>query len=137
MYGDGHYDNGLTYSGNRAGGAGGAIAGKGIVFKNTVFTGNTAANQWHGSLTCSQKNSGTAVLQWGTNGPDGSTPCVDGAIVRDPKLAAPAKNGADIMTLMPSAGSPVLGKGSGCPTWDARGVVRPAHCDLGAVERTD
>ena len=34
----------------------------------------------------------------------------------------------------PGAGSPAIGKGTGCPATDQRGMPRAAACTLGAVE---
>ena len=49
-------------------------------------------------------------------------------------LGALADNGGPVQTMMPAAGSPAIGAGSGCPPTDARGTTRPAACTLGAVE---
>ena len=38
------------------------------------------------------------------------------------------------MTMAPAAGSPAIGKGSGCPATDQTGMMRAAACTLGAYE---
>jgi hypothetical protein len=43
-------------------------------------------------------------------------------------------NGGTTETLLPAAGSPAIGLGSGCPPTDQRGSPRGNPCTAGAVE---
>ncbi len=52
-----------------------------------------------------------------------------------PAARAVEDNGGPTETMMPGAGSPAIGKGTGCPATDQRGDPRGAACTLGAVER--
>lgn len=56
--------------------------------------------------------------------------------VVDPQLSAVGPHGGPTPTLLPSLTSPVLNAGDPltCSAQDQRGVVRPANCDIGAVE---
>jgi hypothetical protein len=49
-------------------------------------------------------------------------------------LGALGDNGGDTETMLPAAGSPAIGIGTGCPATDQRGQPRPAACTAGAVE---
>ena len=56
----------------------------------------------------------------------------------DPLLGALQSNGGPVQTIAPQSGSPAIdgGQEAGCPSTDARGVLRPAGaaCDIGAFE---
>jgi predicted outer membrane repeat protein len=56
----------------------------------------------------------------------------------DPRLGALAANHGSTSTMLPGPASPAIdaGNGTGCPSYDQRGIVRPhdAGCDIGAVE---
>jgi hypothetical protein len=58
----------------------------------------------------------------------------------NPRLGLLQNNGGGTDTLLPAAGSPLVGAGdpTGCSPSDQRGVPRPQgeRCDIGAVERT-
>lgn len=137
IFGDKLRVNNVTFAKNFANGHGGALfGGSDWVFKNTVFVDNKAGNPWGQAYSCSATGKGDHVLQWVTdfNGV-GSDPCIESPIAADPKLAAPADNGGHTFTMLPGAGSPVLGAGAGCEPVDQRGDPRnTAVCDLGAVE---
>jgi hypothetical protein len=66
--------------------------------------------------------------------PDSKSPCAPSAAIADPVLGPLQDNGGPTKTMVPGAGSPAIGKGSGCPATDQRGSMRPAACTLGAVE---
>lgn len=135
VFGGGHDDDNVTYADNSAGSQGGALFGSSYVLDNTVFTGNSAHNAWGLAMSCGATGSGAHVLQWLAIAPDNSTPCVSGAVKKNPLLADPAANGGPTLTMMPAANSPVLNAGSGCEPKDQRGVSRATGgCDLGAVQ---
>jgi hypothetical protein len=97
-----------------------------MTLKNTVIAGNTAmytpgCNDAHASEG--------GNLQW----PDGAR-CSDDPLVADPELGELGDNGGITETLMPSAESPAVGLGSGCPETDQRGESRSEPCTAGAVE---
>jgi hypothetical protein len=54
--------------------------------------------------------------------------------VADPELGALKDNGGVTETMLPAAGSPAIGQGTGCPPTDQRGLPRKTPCTLGAVE---
>jgi hypothetical protein len=58
--------------------------------------------------------------------------------ITDPKVGPLAENGGPVETMALQPGSPAIdaGAAAGCPTTDARGVLRPAGaaCDVGAFE---
>lgn len=131
--GDGHHDNGVTYVGNRAA-AGGAVAGKHIVYRNVIFSRNTATKSDY--QTCIETNSGARVLQWGSGRADRSMACASGEMRGDPKLAALRQQAGGVPVAVPKAGSAALARGLHCLPRDAQGRARPRNCDLGAAERT-
>jgi hypothetical protein len=49
-------------------------------------------------------------------------------------LGALGDNGGTTETLLPAAGSPAIGLGTGCPTADQRGERRAEPCTAGALE---
>lgn len=109
------------------------LFGSGFVIDNSVFESSNPV--------CGSGNAtGSHVVQLvpaGSRG--GTTPCVTGAtiITTDPAPlpAAPADNGGPTWTILPAAGSPLIGAGAGCELTDQRGKARdPAKCTVGAVE---
>jgi len=104
----------------------GAIFGAGLTLKNTVISGNTAQY----TPGCDTKHaSDGGNLQW----PSGAL-CSDAPTVADPELGAIGDNGGPGPTLLPSATSPAVGLGLGCPATDQRGEPRGEPCTAGAVE---
>ncbi|WP_437942710.1 right-handed parallel beta-helix repeat-containing protein [Sorangium sp. So ce341] len=137
IFGDKLRVNNVTFAKNFAKGHGGALfGGSDWVFKNTVFADNKAGNPWGQAYSCSATGTGDHVLQWVTDFKGvGSDPCISNPTAADPNLADPADNGGITFTMLPGAGSPVLGAGAGCEPVDQRGQPRDtAACDLGAVE---
>lgn len=104
----------------------GAIFGAGLTLRNTIVANNTAmwtpqCNETHGS--------GATNLQW----PERS-PCTEDPLFADPLLGSLADNGGTTETMLPAAGSPARGLGTGCPPTDQRGEPRGEPCTAGAVE---
>ena len=139
-----------TLYANKSAGWGGAIfsgtASGRISLNNATVADNTQqntqANAFFGSATwvmnntifsnngCATAGTGAHVIHQG-----GTGTCVAGAQSGDPKLGAPADNGGPTYTMLPSAGSAVLGAGADCESTDQRGQMRdPAACDVGSVE---
>ncbi len=102
-------------------------------FKNTIVQTNGAPN-------C--KPNGAAYSSAGGNLEAGGNTCnfnlpSDQINVGNPLVASVADNGGPVQTAALEPGSPAIGKGvsAGCPSTDARGVVRPAgSCDVGAFQ---
>jgi predicted outer membrane repeat protein len=136
IFGEKFETNNVTFSNNSAGGHGGALFGGGFVLRNTVFVDNKAGNPWNQAMSCSATGTGDHVLQWlSATSSAGSDTCIAKPIAADPKLGSPAENGGPTFTMLPAAGSAVLGAGAGCEATDQRGEARdPDACDLGAVE---
>jgi predicted outer membrane repeat protein len=134
----------VTFANNTSGGGSGLFAaaiagGTSLTINNTIFDGNTS--QDCGSpMACSDGSStGTGDLQWPMDHvvcTTADTPCVPGITFADAELGALANNGGTTMTLVPMAGSPAIGVGTGCPATDQRGQPRKnaSACTAGAVE---
>jgi hypothetical protein len=104
----------------------GAIFGAGLELRNTVIAGNSAMY----TPNCDAVHpSGGGNLQF-----PGSALCSASPTVEDPLLGALADNGGPTATLLPAAGSPAIGLGTGCPPTDQRGEPRGEPCTAGAVE---
>jgi hypothetical protein len=112
------------------------LFGSGFIIDNSVFESSNpvcwGVDQTHAT--------GSHVIQLVPSGAGGgTTPCVTGAtvITTDPAPlpAAPADNGGPTWTILPAAGSPLIGAGAGCEQIDQRGKARDtAKCTVGAVE---
>jgi hypothetical protein len=116
-------------------------------FLNCTIVGNTSAyggTLFGGSNGVKVQNSifsngdckGPLFVSGGVNlGFKVGTGCVPGATAGDPLLGPLQDNGGPTRTMAPAAGSPAIGKGTGCPATDQRGTVRPGTaCTLGAYE---
>jgi hypothetical protein len=104
----------------------GGIFGSGLTLVNTVIANNTAMY----NPTCDTKRTdGSGNLQW----PSGSL-CTTAPMIADPMLGSLADNGGTTQTMLPAAGSPARGLGTGCPATDQRGNPRAEPCTAGAVE---
>jgi hypothetical protein len=66
--------------------------------------------------------------------PSAGTQCTSSITAADPALGPLQDNGGPSKTMLPGAGSPAIGQGSGCPQIDQRGNPRASACTLGAVE---
>ncbi len=104
----------------------GAIFGDGLTLVNTIVSGNTAMYRPTCDVT---RTEGSGNLQW----PDGAL-CTTDPTIADPLLGALADNGGGTETMIPAAGSPARGLGTGCPPTDQRGEPRSDPCTAGAVE---
>jgi len=104
----------------------GAIFGAGLVFKNTIVSGNTAMY----TPGCDETHeSAGGNLQW----PDGAL-CTNSPTIEDPELGLLDLHGGSTETMVPSATSPARGLGTECPPTDQRGEPRGEPCTAGAVE---
>jgi hypothetical protein len=106
-----------------------SLNGRLFIINNSVFLEN-------GPAVCSLEApvTGSNVLEYSMGGTPNS--CISGSILNaDPELADLADNGGPTLTMLPSAGSPVIGAGSGCESTDQRGEIRNTQkCTIGAVE---
>jgi hypothetical protein len=119
-----------TIAGNSApadGQGGGAAFGGGLALKNTIVADNTSGTWAPG---CSEAlTDGGGNLEW----PAGAG-CAASALVAEPQLGALGDNGGPTETMLPAAGSPAGGLGTGCPETDQRGEPRGEPCTAGSVE---
>ncbi len=113
-----------------AGNPGNGIAGgdTGVTLRNTLVSGNTHGDM-EGEAQCDHTHGGAGVNM--ENPLDPSSPCTTAVVVADPKLGALQNNGGTTMTMVPGAGSPAIGQGTGCPATDQRGQPRKSPCTLG------
>jgi predicted outer membrane repeat protein len=130
-----------TFANNHAGFNGGAIAGKTITIKNTLFANNTTdwpikiMQHCTDALTDAGRN-----MQYPPKNPNpnffNETNCSASITIADPKLGALADNGGPTLTRALLAGSPARNAGAACPAADQRGIARPqgSACDIGAYE---
>jgi hypothetical protein len=141
-------------AGSPGGAAGGAIYN--LALGKTPTGGTIAAPLTLTNSILSNTSGGRDLASTGITGPapiGGSSTLVQSnsfsnssvapgviTIVADPNLGPLASNGGPTQTMLPAAGSPVLGAGnpavSGLPATDQRGLPRVVHdqVDLGAVE---
>ena len=115
-------------------------------FLNCTIVGNTSSYGgalFSGSNTVKLQNTivssndckGTVFPSGDVNlGFMGGETCVSEALGNDPLLGPLQDNGGPVKTMLPGAGSPAIGKGTGCPMTDARGQPRKTACTLGSVE---
>jgi len=112
-----------------------------LTIQNTIFDANTGQNPG-APMQCQVGSiSGDGNLQWPTthtNGGAPDAPCSPGIYEdSDPLLGTLGDHGGAVPTLVPMAGSPAVGRGTGCPATDARGMPRSSgKCSAGAVEGT-
>jgi predicted outer membrane repeat protein len=130
-----------TFAGNHAGFNGGAIAGKTVTIKDTLFANNTSANPWNIMQHCTDAlTDAGSTMQFPPRNPNpnfwNETNCSASVTIADPKLGPLANNGGPTRTMALLAGSPARNAGAGCPATDQRGVARPqgSACDIGAYE---
>lgn len=133
--------NNATFAHNHAGFNGGAIFGRTISLKNTLFYNNTT--DWSSNI---QQHCTNALIDLGNNmqypprNPEdhwNETNCTTGIDTSNPALAALADNGGPTETMALPAGSPALNRGNPltCVGLDQRGYTRSGICDVGAYER--
>lgn len=111
--------------------------GNGLTLKNCVIADQTKVFVWE-NVSCNQTHpSGGGNFQWPSKNQGGQDekPCAGGITFADPLIGALQDNGGPTQTILPGAGSPVIGAGSGCPPTDQRGQARNVNaCTAGAVE---
>jgi hypothetical protein len=109
-----------------------------VTVYNTVFLDNTSKDPWNPQACWFQPKSGANNFQWPQKRSDGKTDdtaCVTGIVWADAKLGPLAANGGPTLSMLPLAGSPVIGAGASCPNVDQRGQPRSTtKCAAGAVE---
>lgn len=118
----------------------------GLHVYNTVFSNNLDDHQYT-PMTCSIGSPGDPTtlpgehnFQWpqtrqGSSDID-DNPCTPDISFADAELGPLDDHGGPTPTMMPSAGSVVVGAGQDCPDHDQRGEPRPpSGCTAGAVER--
>ncbi|HEY3359182.1 MAG TPA: right-handed parallel beta-helix repeat-containing protein [Polyangia bacterium] len=102
----------------------------GVALTNTIVANNVRGTL-DGTTNCAEEHgAGGANLQY----PGAGTLCAPAITVADPLLGPLQDNGGPTKTMLPAAGSPAIGQGTGCPGIDQRGDARAAACTLGAVE---
>jgi predicted outer membrane repeat protein len=133
-----------TFAGNHARFNGGAIVGKTITIKDTLFANNTSANPWNIMQHCTDALTDAGnTMQYPPRNPSpnfsNETNCSATIRIADPKLGTLADNGGPTRTIALLAGSPARNAGAGCPATDQRGVARPqgSACDVGAYEAVE
>ncbi len=113
------------------------FGGTALTIENSIFDSASQSDP-NAPMSCQTAGTGSDDFQWpkthsvGTN-PD--SPCVTNITFADPMLGVLGANGGPTQTVLPAAGSPVIGAGMGCPATDQRGNPRPANgCTAGAVQ---
>jgi len=119
----------VTVAGNPGNGMAGGDTG--VTLENTLVSGNTHGDM-EGEAQCDHTHTGAGVNM--ENPLDPSSPCTSAVVVADPELGPLQSNGGTTATMLPAAGSPAIGQGTGCPMTDQRGQPRKSPCTLGAVE---
>jgi len=110
------------------------IAGNTSGYGGALFSGSNAV-KLENSVLSNNDCKGVLFPAGGVNlGFMGGDGCTTGAATGDPLLGPLQDNGGPTKTELPGAGSPAIGKGTGCPMTDQRGQPRKAACTLGAVE---
>ncbi|MEM8995566.1 MAG: choice-of-anchor Q domain-containing protein [Acidobacteriota bacterium] len=111
-----------------AGGAGLDVERSLIVDNDKFFEfENTSCNVTHG---------GAGNVQWPEVNEGGQTelPCAVGVTFQDVPISPLADHGGPTSTVVPGAGSSIIGSLTGCSGADQRGVPRGATCTPGSVE---
>jgi hypothetical protein len=110
------------------------VAGNTSAYGAALFSGSNAV-KLENTVFSNNNCKGTVFPMGGTNlGFMGGETCITGALGGDPLLGPLQDNGGPTKTELPAAGSPAIGKGTGCPMTDQRGMPRATACTLGAVE---
>ncbi len=112
-------------------GDGFAGGGTTVTLQNVLIDDNVHGS-YDGEASCDFTHGGGGVNI--ENPGDSSSPCSMGDLVEDPQLGSLQNNGGVTDTMAPAAGSPAIGKGTGCPAEDQRGEPRKTPCTLGAYE---
>jgi hypothetical protein len=113
------------------GNTGGLFGGDtGVSLHNTIVANNPKGTLDSTTNCAKAHGSSGPNLQY----PGSGTLCTTGITIGDPKLGPLQDNGGTTRTMLPGAGSPAIGAGTGCPATDQRGKPRAGACTLGAVE---
>jgi hypothetical protein len=119
----------LTVAGNAGNGMAGGDTG--VTLQNTLVAGNTKGSL-EGEVSCDHGHAGAGANMEFPGDP--SSPCTPSVLVADPQLGALGDHGGVTQTMVPAAGSPAIGRGTGCPSTDQAGQTRKTACTLGAFE---
>jgi hypothetical protein len=112
-----------------------------LTIQNTIFDQDTAQNPG-APMQCQVGTiTGSGDLQWPVdrvNGGSADALCAPGIYEGgDPMVGMPGNHGGPVPVALVAANSPALGRGTGCPATDARGMPRNmASCTAGAAEGT-
>jgi hypothetical protein len=110
-----------------------------LTLQNTLFDDNTAQNQG-APMQCQVGTiMGTDDMQWPVdhvNGGVADALCAPGIYeATDPMVGALGDHGGPVPVALVASGSAAVGRGTGCPPADARGMPRStASCTVGAAE---
>jgi hypothetical protein len=112
-----------------------------LTIQNTIFDQDTAQNPG-APMQCQVGTiTGSGDLQWPVdrvNGGSADALCAPGIYEgADPQVGMLGNHGGPVPVALVATGSPALGRGTGCPATDARGMPRSmAMCTAGAAEGT-
>ena len=110
-----------------------------LTIRNTLFDDNTALNPG-AAMQCQVGTiTGSGDMQWPAdhaNGGGADALCAPGIYeATDPMVGTLSSQGGPVPVALVASGSAALGRGTGCPSTDARGVPRgTASCTVGAAE---
>jgi hypothetical protein len=110
-----------------------------LTIQNTLFDGNTAQNPG-APMQCQVGTiTGSGDMQWPVdhaNGGGADALCAPGIYeTTDPMLGTLGDHGGPVPVALVASGSAAIGRGTGCPPTDARGMPRSASsCTVGAAE---
>jgi len=113
-----------------------------LTIQNTIFDDNTAQNPG-AAMQCQVGTiTGTGDMQWPVdhvNGGGADALCAPGIYeTTDPMVGALGNHGGPVPVALVATGSAALGRGTGCPATDARGMPRSmSSCTAGAAEGTN
>jgi hypothetical protein len=113
-----------------------------LTLQNTVFDDNAAQNAG-AAMQCQVGTiAGSGDMQWPVNHMNGGSAdalCAPGIYeATDPMVGALGNHSGPVPVALVAKGSAALGRGTGCPPTDARGMPRsPSGCTAGAVEGSD
>ena len=113
-----------------------------LPIQNTIFDDNTAQNPG-AAMQCQVGTiTGSGDMQWPVdhaNGGGADALCAPGIYeTTDPMVGPLGDHGGPVPVALVGSGSAAIGKGTGCPATDARGMPRsPGSCTAGAAEGTN
>jgi hypothetical protein len=113
-----------------------------LTIQNTIFDDNTAQNPG-AAMQCQVGTiTGSGDMQWPVdhvNGGGADALCAPGIYeTTDPMVGTLGNHGGPVPVALVASGSAALGRGTGCPPTDARGMPRSASsCTAGAAEGSE